>query len=565
MKKTFLLTMSVLLLISTQVYSNEALEKESTVSENALRIMCSPDLYDLANQWAIDFGKLNPNFKISVSLVDPNDLQGILQMDGNLGLISNRCYQSFENKSFWKVVIGREVIVPIINSKNPFLEQINQQGISSKELADAIKDPNLQNWKSLLENVEYIPVNYYSISDESIKSKIASFLDLNRIEVKGIEVANNQELVTAIQNDPNGIGFCRLTDVIDQANHSVLENIQLLPIDKNANGQIDYFEKIYANLNDFIRGVWIGKYPKSLINDIYAISNSIPKNESELAFLDWLITDGQRHLEQSGLTALVNSERQAKLEKLSVNKTYAETTKERFASQKIILLAFIALVAIAFAVNFGIRRRKNNISGRHAEQSDHVNLINENAITIPNGVFYDKTHTWVFMEKDGIVKLGIDDFLQHVTGQYTRVKIKNPGDKIKRNEPILTLVQNGKHLNIYAPISGTIKDYNEILITNPSLLNSSPYTDGWVYMIEPANWLREIQFLIMAGKYKEWLKDEFIRVKDFLAASVNPKNTEFSYVTLQEGGELTDNVLENFGPEVWEDFQKHFIDISELR
>jgi hypothetical protein len=84
-------------------------------------------------------------------------------------------------------------------------------------------------------------------------------------------------------------------------------------------------------------------------------------------------------------------------------------------------------------------------------------------------------------------------------------------------------------------------------------------------MIEPANWLREIQFLIMAGKYKEWLKDEFLRVKDFLASSVNPKNTEFSYVTLQEGGELTDNVLENFGPEVWEDFQKHFIDISELR
>ena len=60
------------------------------------------------------------------------------------------------------------------------------------------------------------------------------------------------------------------------------------------------------------------------------------------------------------------------------------------------------------------------------------------------------------MEQNGIVKVGIDDFLQHITGPITRIKMKNEGDKVKKGEQILSLIQNGKQLNIYAPVSGTI-------------------------------------------------------------------------------------------------------------
>ena len=43
-------------------------------------------------------------------------------------------------------------------------------------------------------------------------------------------------------------------------------------------------------------------------------------------------------------------------------------------------------------------------------------------------------------------------------------------------------------------------------------------------MIEPKNWVREIEFMFMGEKYKEWLKDEFIRLKDFFTASVMSDN-----------------------------------------
>jgi predicted N-acyltransferase len=79
-------------------------------------------------------------------------------------------------------------------------------------------------------------------------------------------------------------------------------------------------------------------------------------------------------------------------------------------------------------------------------------------------------------------------------------------------------------------------------------------------MIEPANWLREVGFLHMAGKHMVWLKSEFARLKDFLAFRLQEQNKVDLGFVLQEGGMLRDHVLEGLDPQIWEDFQKSFID-----
>ena len=165
------------------------------------------------------------------------------------------------------------------------------------------------------------------------------------------------------------------------------------------------------------------------------------------------------------------------------------------------------------------------------------------------------------MKKDGKVKIGIDDFLQHVTGQITRIELKKRG-VVKKGEHILSIVQNGKRLNIYSPISGTIIAQNESLLFNPCLLNTAPFEHGWIFTLEPTNWLLEIQFLSMAEKYKMGLKSEFTRLKDFFATTIKSDSPEYAHITLQDGGALKDNILADLGPEVWDDFQTKFIDIA---
>jgi len=159
-----------------------------------------------------------------------------------------------------------------------------------------------------------------------------------------------------------------------------------------------------------------------------------------------------------------------------------------------------------------------------------------------------------------MVKIGIDDFLQHITGTITRIEMKDIGDIIKKGELLITIIRKGKQLNIYSPVSGTVTAQNRTLISKSSLINSSPYSDGWIYVVEPSNWLREIQFLNMAEKYKTWLAEEFTRLKDFLATVLKPNMPEYATIALQDGGALKDNVLADLGPEIWEDFQTKFID-----
>jgi glycine cleavage system H lipoate-binding protein len=182
-------------------------------------------------------------------------------------------------------------------------------------------------------------------------------------------------------------------------------------------------------------------------------------------------------------------------------------------------------------------------------------------VKVAPGLYYDKTHTWAFMEKDGTVKVGIDDFLQRVTGPLTRVKMKSTGERVKKGKKVVSIIQDGKQLDICAPVSGTIKELNTRLSTESSLLNSSPYSDGWIYKIEPSNWIKEVQFLLMGNPYKKWIEKEFQRLKEFLTDTVRGENAAYARV-LQDGGEIRDNILMDLGPEIWEDFQTNFMDVS---
>ncbi|MDP2336690.1 MAG: hypothetical protein Q8N05_09605 [Bacteroidota bacterium] len=75
-------------------------------------------------------------------------------------------------------------------------------------------------------------------------------------------------------------------------------------------------------------------------------------------------------------------------------------------------------------------------------------VFDEDSVIIPKGLYFDKTHTWAFMKKDGYVKIGIDDFLQHITGTITRIEMKTAGEKIKKGDRLLTIIRKGKQLNI---------------------------------------------------------------------------------------------------------------------
>jgi glycine cleavage system H protein len=188
-----------------------------------------------------------------------------------------------------------------------------------------------------------------------------------------------------------------------------------------------------------------------------------------------------------------------------------------------------------------------------------LGVLSANLLRIPQGIFYSKNHTWAYLEKSGIARVGLDDLLLHITGEVDVHPLKNQGEMIKKGDLVAEIDQNGKSLRIYSPISGEVISANPVLSGNRELLNDDPYGKGWIYNIRPSNWKSEISTFYLAGEATDWLKRELDHYKDFLATNLPKYTPETSMVMLQDGGELIENSLSGMPNELWQDFQKEFL------
>lgn len=562
MKRSMTFLTFLLIVVYSCLAGNAPFNKSNFLPSDSIVVLSTPDLYNISTKWAEEFNKLNTGAKISVFSVTDAGMEEILSTKGKIGFISRDISSIISEEPFSKLVVGRDVLIPVINSNNPLLKEINLRGISPENLLLYLNSSEGRNWGALLNDSKSSPANFYFVDDKAISDGIAGFLGKPELQITGIKKENSNELLAAIQKDQYGIGFCKMVNVIDFQNQALIENISLMPIDRNNNGVLDYNENIYSDLNNFSRGIWIGKYPRSLFSNIYSVTLKQPISENESAFLKWVLNEGQQYLFSNGYSDLLISERATNTDKLYEAQVSAGADAENKSVFGTILIFTICLVLAGFLTDSAIRYFKRDKTIQTTSSSILNPVLNTNGLSVPGGILFDKTHTWAFMEQNGYVKVGIDDFLQHITGTISRIKMKKEGDKVKKGDQILSIIQNGKQLNLYAPVSGIIRETNTILDTNGSIVNTSPYNEGWVYRMEPSNWNRENQLLFMAEKQKEYIKNEFIRMKDFLAMALGTDKEMYAQVILQDGGELVDNTLSNLGPEVWEDFQSKFIDPS---
>lgn len=220
----------------------------------------------------------------------------------------------------------------------------------------------------------------------------------------------------------------------------------------------------------------------------------------------------------------------------------------------LIIIAFLLLI-----IPFWIFLNNKEIIVRKIQQS--WDTLTADILRIPQGLFFSKNHTWAQLGASGIARVGLDDLLLRLLGQVKISHFKSPGEKIKKGELLVEINQDGKTLSIYSPLSGEIMKSNMTVKENPEILNEDPYEKGWIYNMKPTNWIEETKSYYLADKANNWLRAELDRFKDFVAVSIVKYSPQPSMVIFQEGGELRNNPLSELQPEIWEDFQKEFLNI----
>ncbi|MEN9324594.1 MAG: hypothetical protein RL414_348 [Actinomycetota bacterium] len=98
----------------------------------------------------------------------------------------------------------------------------------------------------------------------------------------------------------------------------------------------------------------------------------------------------------------------------------------------------------------------------------------------PENVQYTKDHEWVLTQLDGSVRMGITDYAQGALGDIVYIQLPKLNSVIKGGA-VCGEVESTKSVSeIYAPVGGTVTQVNEKLESNPELINSDPYGDGWI-------------------------------------------------------------------------------------
>jgi glycine cleavage system H protein len=120
---------------------------------------------------------------------------------------------------------------------------------------------------------------------------------------------------------------------------------------------------------------------------------------------------------------------------------------------------------------------------------------------VPEDLKYTDEHEWI-KQLDGRLRIGITDYAQDQLGDIVYVELPEVGKSVERGD-ILVEVESTKSVGeVYSPVSGSIVAVNDTVSTNPELVNSSPYEDGWLVEIEPDAELDDTA-LLNAGSYQE--------------------------------------------------------------
>lgn len=526
-------------------------------ASDTLKVLCTEGLSDLMGSIQDEYKLLNPGVNLHVDIIG----KGVetSQLDaGELLLTANPGY-GFSNRGNWFVTVGRDILVPVVSNKNPYREELKMKGIELSRFSDLIRYGENLKWGDILGTSSTEPVSIYIDKGLSTLDQLQSFTGLNKEDLKYLEARASDDAVDRVTASKFAFGFVRLTDIAGSDLQLFVDGLDIVAIDQNGNGRIDHYENYQQSYSELSRAVWIGKYPRSLFNELRLVSSTVPADEASLDFIEWMLTSGQAQLTASGFSELVSGEIRS-----SLNHIYAAESNisvEHQAYTKVgrafiwILGIIVMIILSGIVVMLASKRSIPEI-----KEARVSGILDNKKVIIPGGVLFDKSHTWSYMEKNGMVRVGAADFLQHITGKISKIIPRNPGESIKRGEPMFTIVQDGKHLVLYSPVSGTIKNVNKELTINSSMINNSPYNDGWIYEVEPSKWMAEYRNFLMGDSYREWLSKEVVRLKEFLGTHFFRNQAPELQPVMQDGGEIVDNLLENMGPDLWEEFQLGFID-----
>jgi glycine cleavage system H protein len=106
-------------------------------------------------------------------------------------------------------------------------------------------------------------------------------------------------------------------------------------------------------------------------------------------------------------------------------------------------------------------------------------------MNVPAELRYSKDHEWARLEASGRVRVGITDYAQDALGDVVFIELPATGTTVAMGDTFGEVESTKSVSDLFAPVSGTVVEVNDMLTEAPEKLNEDPYGEGWICLIEP--------------------------------------------------------------------------------
>jgi phosphate transport system substrate-binding protein len=275
-------------------------------------------LYPMAVKWAEEFRKLNPGVRIDISAGGAG--KGITDALTNMvdmGMVSREIYPEEIKKGAYPVAVTKDAVVAVVNASNPALDAIMSKGLKREAGNNIWITGMYKTWAQAFGSKGSIPIHVYTRSDACGAAEVwAKYYGKKQEDLLGSGVYGDPGLALAVKKDPLGIGFNNIGYAYDSKTKKQIAGLRVVPLDINGDGKITTDENFYDTMDKPIEAIATGKFPSPPARELYLVTNGKPQKEVVKKFLLWILTDGQKFVNEAGYISLSKESINKEIEKL---------------------------------------------------------------------------------------------------------------------------------------------------------------------------------------------------------------------------------------------------------
>jgi ABC-type phosphate transport system substrate-binding protein len=271
-------------------------------------------LTPLVEKWAEEYTRLNAQTKIVV-------LNGADDSKADAKVKAGWANEPVNDGNTKTIYTGRYALVPVANQNNPYLKQLNRDGVDKKLLKDLYFQEDVLAEEKSKNQVKYKAVTVYSRGNQAASAEVFSnFFGQNATQLRGKKINGDEQfLVNALRKDTLGVSFNALNYLYDVETRNIKEGLAPLPVELQLGKRETDVLDAGDNLDQIIYSLETGS------SDLIPVErfgveflNNSSKSKAIVDFLSWTLNEGQNYSAYYGFLTLDQATLSAQSKSLSV-------------------------------------------------------------------------------------------------------------------------------------------------------------------------------------------------------------------------------------------------------